>query len=146
MRSPTRSLLALSVLAVVLAACGATAGSPSESTPSPSPFELTGTITMVDGVAAGGPGVSIADALAAGSAEPLLVNGVIYKDPDGTIYLADSVTDPAVPTFGRPILEVENYPDNPPDWDMDNAEQLGLQEAYGVIFSENAQLFGVVYP
>ena len=146
MRTPTRSLLALTALAVVLAACGATAGSPTESTPSPSPPELAGTITIVDGVAAGGPGGSIADALASDSTEPMLVNGVIYQDPDGTIYLADSVTNAVAPTFGGPILEVVNYPENPADWDMDNAEQLGLQEAHGVIYRENAQLFGVVYP
>ena len=101
---------------------------------------------MVDGVSVGGPGGSIADALESGTTEPMLVNGAIYKDTNGTIYLATSVTDEAEPTFGGPILEVVNYPDSPADWDMENAELLGLQEANGVIFTDNAQLYGVVAP
>lgn len=108
--------------------------------------EVDGTLTMADGVSVGGPGGSIADALASGMTEPMLVNGVIYKDTDGKIYLATSVTDAAVPAFGGPILEVVNYPDSPADWDMENAELLGLQEANGVIFNDNAQLYGVVAP
>ncbi len=66
-------------------------------------------MTVVDGVAVGGPGGGIAAALTMGMTEPVLVNGAIFKDSDGKIYLAKSVADPAVPTFGDPILEVENY-------------------------------------
>ena len=158
MRTPIRSLLFLSLLAVVLAACGTTAGTPAESTPpssapsdppSESPDatpEVDGTITFVDGVAVGGSGGSIANALAAGSDEPMLVNGVFYMDTDGNLYLADSLTDASVPTFGGPILEVLNYPDSPDTWDMANAEVTGLQEANGVRYFENNQLFGVVAP
>jgi hypothetical protein len=157
MRTPFRSLLGLSVLAVIVAACGTTAGTPAESTPSApssqapsmspdaSP-ELAGTITIVNAGAVDGPGESIADALAAARTEPTLVNGVIYKDTDGTIYLADSLTDAAAPTFGDPTLEVLDYPDNEADWDMANADLIGLQEANGVVFRENAQLYGVVAP
>lgn len=153
----------MSILAVVLAACGTTGASTPESTATPPPsaspdpstapsespdtsVEVDGTLTMVDGVSVGGPGGSIADALDSGLTEPMLVNGVIYKDTDGTIYLAASVTDAAAPTFGGPVLEVVNYPDSPADWDMENAELLGLQEANGVIFNDNAQLYGVVAP
>jgi hypothetical protein len=47
---------------------------------------------------------------------------------------------------GDPILEVLNYPDNQEEWDMANADLIGLQEANGVRFREDAQLFGVVAP
>ena len=98
MPHPIRSTLALSVLVVILAACGTTAStspepsappssSPAEpsSSPSEAPSEepdaspdVVGTITMVDGVSVGGPGGSIAEALAANMPEPMLVNGVFY--------------------------------------------------------------------
>lgn len=164
MRHPIRSTLALSVLVVILAACGGTAStsptpsvppssSPAEPTTSPSEAptetpeaspEVVGTITMVDGVSAGGPGEAIADALAMGMTHPTLVNGVLFMDADGAIYLASSITDASAPTFGGPMLEVIGYPENTADWDMANADVTGLQEANGVLFFEDAQLYGVV--
>ena len=107
--------------------------------------ETDGTISIVEGGAVGGPGGSVADALAAGTTEPMLVNGVLFKGSDGTIYLADSVTDPATPTFGDPILEVAHYTESEGEWDMANAELLGLQEANGVVYRE-VQMYGVVEP
>ena len=149
---------------MVLAACGTAATpSPEPSEPAPSTptepsatpsvapseepdatIEVDGTITFVGGASVGGPGGSIADALAMGMTEPMLVNGVLFRDTDGTIYLADSVTDATEPTFGGPILEVLEYPDSADMWDMANAELTGLQEANGVLFLENNQLYGVV--
>jgi hypothetical protein len=163
MRLPIRFTLGLSILVVVLAACAtATAptpepsapqpSSPSEPSTTPSPSaetpeaspEIVGTITMVDGVVVGGPGGSIADALASGITDPMLVNGVLFMDADGTIYLASTLTDPAAPSFGGPMLEVVGYPENTADWDMANADVTGLQEANGIRFFETAQLYGVV--
>ena len=107
---------------------------------------MAGTITVVQDVSVSGPGGSIADALGAGSTEPYLVNGVIFKDVDGTIYLATSLADAAVPAFGDPILEVLNYYEGGSEWDMQYADLIGLQEANGVLFREGAQIFGVVAP
>jgi hypothetical protein len=75
----------------------------------------------------------------------MLVNGTLFRDSDGTIYLADSVTDPATPTFGDPILAVAGYTEAAGEWDMANAELLGLVEANGVVYRE-VQLYGVVAP
>jgi len=120
--------------------------------PSAAPFEspgtsveTAGTISVVEGGAVGGPGSSVAEALTMGMTEPMLVNGVLFKGSDGTIYLADSVTDPATPTFGDPILEVAHYTETEGEWDMANAELLGLQEANGVVYRE-VQLYGIVAP
>lgn len=107
--------------------------------------ETAGTITVVEGGAVGGPGGSVAEALTMGMTEPMLVNGVLFKGSDGIIYLANSVTDPATPTFGDPILEVAHYTETEGEWDMANAELLGLQEANGVVYRE-VQLYGVVAP
>ena len=177
MRPTIRFGLAASVLAIILAACGTTAGqapdptippstpthAPEPSpTPSPEPTEAPaspseapaespdaspesdGTFTMVDGVAAGGPGGSISEALASGITDPMLVNGVLYKDLDGTIYLASSLTNASAPTFAGPTLQVIGYPESTADWDPAYAEDTGLKEANGVLYFEFAQLFGVV--
>ena len=153
-----RSLLAASALAIVLAACGTTAATPPE-TASPSPAsptvapseapegpetpEVVGTITPV-GAAVMGPGSSISDAIASDNTEPVLVNGVLYMDTDGRIYLADSLTDASVPTFGGVHLEVVDYPTGGAEWDIANADVTGLQEANGVLFFEDHQLYGIV--
>ena len=181
MNLPIRSILALSILVVVLAACGTTAGAPvaspavptapaeptpraeptapAEPTVAPTqapteapdpapgaPREVAGTISVAEGMAFSGPGGSIQEALDAGpSGEyPTLVNGVLLKDVDGTIYLADSVTDEAAPTFGGPMLLVLNYQEGDVEWDMQYADLLGLQEANGILFRQNAQILGYV--
>ena len=160
----TRSVLTLTALTLLLAACGSTvtatpqpsapqspAPTEPEATPSAAPTEspaetpeIAGTLTMVDGVSAGGPGASIADALAHGMTEPMLINGVLFKDLSGTIYLASSMTDADAPTFGGPMLEVIGYPEATSDWDMASADVTGLMEANGILYFETAQLFGVV--
>jgi hypothetical protein len=155
----TRATL-IATVAVLLTACageivsttfqnvGETLDTPPAAAPSESPgasVETAGTISVVEGGAVGGPGGSIAEALAMGMTEPMLVNGVLFRGSDGTIYLADSVSDPATPTFADPILEVAHYTETEGEWDMVNAELLGLQEANGVVYRE-VQLYGVVAP
>lgn len=157
-------MLAATALIVVLAACGTTtAESPASPTPVPSspaapsdapseapseaPVEETetdGTITIVSGGAVDGPGGSISDALANPMTEPVLVNGALFMDADGNLFFAESLTDAAAPTFGGPILRVVDYPAGGAEWDLDNAEVTGLQEANGVLFFESMQLYGVV--
>ena len=161
MTHPFRSILAISILAIVLAACGTTGGSPASEAPSPtepaspsvepsaseSPAdeerEVAGTITVFEG-AFSGPGGTIQEALDNGPSGdlPTLVNGVLFLDTDGKVYLASSVSDTEVPTFETPMLEVLNTPNDGESWDMANAELLGLQEANGIVFNPDMQVLG----
>lgn len=165
MTHPFRSILALSILAIVLAACGTTSGSPASEAPSPtepaspsvepsveplaseSPAdeerEVAGTITVFEG-AFSGPGGTIQEALDNGPSGdlPTLVNGVLFLDTDGKVYLATSVSDTTVPTFESPMLEVLNTPNDGESWDMANAELLGLEEANGIVFNPESQVLG----
>lgn len=177
MTHPFRSILALSIVAIVLAACGTTIGAPASEQPAPSqpatpvvvpseepeptvepaaPSEpaapadeerdVDGVITVYPG-AFSGPGGSIQDALDHGSDEadnPSLVNGVLFRDTDGRIYLATSVSDISVPTFDGPMLEVLEYGSDGPMWDMENAEMLGLEEANGIVFKQDSQILGIL--
>ena len=170
-----RSILALSILAIVLAACGTTIGAPSSQEPSPSEpavpsvepsaepsvapsvepsvapseapadeeREVAGTITLFEGTWSG-PGGTIQEALDIGPSDewPTLVNGVLVRDTDGTVYIATSVSDVTAPAFDGPILEVLSYPNDGPGWDMANAELLGLEEANGIVFNQGAQVLG----
>lgn len=106
---------------------------------------VDGVITVYPGIASG-PGGSIQDALDYGPTGdlPALVNGVLFRDVDGRIFLATAVSDPAAPTFDGPMLEVLGYPNDGPTWDMGNAELIGLQEADGIVFKENAQILGTI--
>lgn len=156
MKTTARSLIAASALAIILAACGTTGASDlpsadpsSPATPSASPSdqpsgepsetpdaspEPVGIITIADGMAPTGPGLTIAEALAGDLSQPVLVRGVLFRDADGNVYLADEVVDEAVPTFGDLRLAVENIPTDGPTWDMADAEITGLQEANGTFF------------
>jgi len=182
-----RSILAFSILAIVLAACGTTIGAPSSQAPSPSEpavpsvepsaepsvapsvepsaepsvapsvepsvapseapadeeREVAGTITLFAGTWSG-PGGTIQEALDIGPTTdlPTLVNGVLFRDPDGRVYIATSVSDVTAPTFDGPMLEVLEYPNDGPGWDTANAELLGLEEANGIVFNQGAQVLG----
>jgi hypothetical protein len=177
MTLPIRSILALSILVIVLAACGTTTGTPASQpasptepaspsvepsvapsvepsvepsvAPSESPADeerdVAGTITVAEGMAFSGPGGTIQEVLdigPTGDDVPTLVNGVLFRDTDGTVYLATSVSDTDAPTFESPMLEVLNTPNDGPSWDMANAELLGLKEANGIVFLEGAQILG----
>jgi hypothetical protein len=176
MTHPNRSFLALSILALVLAACGQTADAPASETPEPSqptapsqaptdppeapseepsaaPSEepeagardVAGTITVAQ-MAFSGPGGTIQEALdtAPDGDLPSLVNGVLFRDADGSIYLATRVGDTSAPTFDGPILQVLEMDADGPSWDMANAEMLGLEEANGIVFKQDAQVLGFV--
>jgi hypothetical protein len=172
MTHPIRSILPISILMIVLAACGTTIGAPSSPAPSPtapaapsvepaapsvepsvapteSPApaaeqrEVAGTITVAE-MAFSGPGGTVQEAMDAGPGGefPTLVRGVLFRDTDGTIYLASSVSDATAPTIEGPMLEVLNTPNDGPSWDMANAELLGLEEANGIVFNQAAQVLG----
>ena len=173
-----RSILALTILAVVLAACGTTVGAPASEAPEPSlpavpsadpsvapseapvepseapvepseapadeEREIAGIITMAE-MAFSGPGGTIQEALdngPTGNELPTLVNGVIFRDTDGTIYIASAISDTDAPTFEGPMLLVLNMPNDGPSWDMAYAEQNLLEEANGIVFRQNAQVLG----
>ncbi len=42
------------------------------------------------------------------------------------------------------MLEVLEYPNEGSMWDMANAELLGLEEANGIIFQQDAQVLGTL--
>jgi hypothetical protein len=159
-----RSILALTILAVVLAACGTTIGAPASEAPEPSQpavpsadpsvapseapaveeREVAGIITMAE-MAFSGPGGTIQEALdngPTGNELPTLVNGVIFRDTDGAIYLASAISDTDAPTFEGPMLLVLNMPNDGPSWDMAYADQNLLEEANGIVFRQNAQVLG----
>jgi hypothetical protein len=165
MTTPQRSILALSTLAfvLVLAACGTTVGAPTAqptTSPDPSvapseqpadPSEPAGEERTVDGtltvaeMAFSGPGATIQEALDAGPTGdelPTLVNGVLFRDTDGAIYLATSVSDADAPTFDGPMLLVLGMDNEGPSWDMANAEIINLTEANGIVFKDDAQVLG----
>lgn len=173
MTHPIRSILALTILAIVLVACGSTVGAPASEAPAseapapsepaapsvqpsvapsvapseepaPQEREVAGTITQAE-MAFSGPGGSIQDALDAGPTGndlPTLVNGVIFRDTDGTIYLATAVSDTSAPTFDGPMLKVLNIDNDGPAWDMAYADVNSLEEANGIVFRQNAQVLG----
>ena len=177
-----RSIIALSILVIVLAACGTAVGAPTSpsqapspsqpaapptepsvepsveptvepsvepsETPAPAPLahDVRGTLTVYPG-AFSGPGGTIAEALAQGPTGddiPTLVNGVIFRDTDDTVYLATSVSDTAAPTFDGPMLKVLDTPNDGPSWDMANAELLGLEAANGIVFRQGTQVLGTL--
>ena len=162
MTAQIRTLLLLTITTILVAACGTSAGSPGSQEPDPtqpadpsveasetpaeSPAderEVAGTITVAE-MAFSGPGGTIQEALDAGSSGelPSLVNGVLFRDTDGTIYLATSIGDESVPTFDGPMLEVLNMDNTGDSWDMANAGLLGLEEANGIVFKQDAQVLG----
>ena len=172
MKLANRSVLALAGLVIILAACGTT-GAPTESdaprpsqpaTPSVAPSdapsqepeapseapeaeerETAGTITMAE-AAFSGPGATIQEAIDAGPQGdlPTLVRGVLFRDTDGRMYIASGLSDAGTPSFDGPMLEVLNMDNDGESWDMANAELLGLQEANGIVFVEDAQVLGTL--
>jgi hypothetical protein len=169
MTHPIRSIFALTILAIVLVACGTTVGAPASEAPAPSepatpsvqpsvepsvepePSEpaqeerdIAGIITMAE-MAFSGPGGTIQEALdngPTGDEIPTLVNGVIFRDTDGKIYLATSISDVDAPSFDGPMLLVLNMPNDGPSWDMAYAEQNLLEEANGIVFRQDTQVLG----
>ncbi len=169
MNKPVRLLLVAAALATILAACGTAAdpsssdnpsAEPSQPAPSEAPSEQpsepapsqpgapvpSGTLTMADGAVVDGPGVPLPEALAGDLTNPVLVSGVVFLDEDGVVWMADSVVDASVPTFGDVRVRVENYPTDGPTWDMADAEITGLQEVNGIRFYEDTKLYGTITP
>jgi hypothetical protein len=160
MKTSIRSILALSAIAIVLAACGTTTtnnppssdAAPNSPPPSVAPSEapdetpaanptVVGTLTMI-GAAVDGPGGPLADALAGDLSQPVFVRGALFLDTDGQVYFADSLVDAEAPTFGDLRVRVANHPTDGPTWDMANADLIGLQEANGIRFYADTKIYG----
>lgn len=72
--------------------------------------EPTGTLVWVAG-AAGGPGMSVSEAIAAAPSEQVLVNGWLLIDGFARTWLCEAISDSTPPRFDGACLRVENYPD-----------------------------------
>jgi hypothetical protein len=113
----------LIVLALGVASCGG--GEDGEPAPQPQP--------PIAGIGAG-PGISIDEAIAFESNEPLLVNGNIWAEGD-KVYFCDAVAESYPPQCAGVRLEVVG---------VKLAEVDGLQRVGDIAWSERTQLLGVV--
>lgn len=128
-----RILLILS-LAGVLTACGADAPASNEpDTPAPG-RAADGILTVTAGTASG-PGISIADAVNQAGQEPLLINGALFVNADGTVLLCDAIAESFPPQCGGTRLDVRG---------LDLSGVPDLQEANGVRWAEQGQVLGTL--
>jgi hypothetical protein len=92
---------------------------------------------------ADGPGGSVSDAIANAGIGPQLVNGILLRAVDGTVWLCEVLLISSPPQCAEPrLLVVENRA--PEDQTFVNGERL--HEADGVRWVENVQVFGTVRP
>ena len=136
------------LLAAAIAACGAgepravpsvVTGAPPTTMPDPT-GGATGTITVEAGVDADGPGGSISHALANAGIGAQLVNGILLREVDGTVWLCEDLLTSSPPQCAEPRLLVENRAQE----DQTFVNDAGLHEADGVRWIENMQVFGIV--
>jgi hypothetical protein len=122
---PLKVLLPVLILgALAVAACGSDdSGQPT--TPQPPPAST--------GLGAG-PGISIDEAIALGSSEPVLVNGWVHAQ-GGEVRFCDAIAESYPPQCPGVSLLVEG---------LKLEEVDGLQRAGDVAWSERTQLLGVV--
>ena len=106
----------------------------------------SGTLTAADGATVDGPGELLSEVLAGNLSEPVFVRGVVFRDADGVVWMADSVLDASVPTFSDVRVRVANYPTDGPTWDMADADIKGLQEVNGIRFFDDTKLYGTITP
>ena len=137
-----KTIVRLAVLlgALTLAACGGSGGSTppaSDDLGSPAPAPIGDGTLHVEPGTAGGPGISIEEALASAGSEPLLVNGALFVDAEGTMLLCSAIAESFPPQCGGTRLEVTG---------LDISSIPGVQEANGVQWVEQLQLLGTVAP
>ena len=162
MNLPIRPTLGLLILVFALAACGSTAdASPStpanpstpaepsapasvepDATPVPA-ADADGTFTIIPDVAVTGPGISVAEAIAAGGGDTI-IEAYLVRTVEGDLYVCDELADGATVACGSPMLQVLGLPSDGATWDPANAETTGLLEADGVLYFESSYLYGTV--
>ena len=141
------------LIAAAAAACGV--GAPSQapsaipnaaSSPNPSSLTVSGetiaTLTLGNFGEADGPGESVRDAIAHAGVEPRLVNGILLRQVDGTVWLCEALLQASPPDCAAPRVLVKNWLSG----DQTFATGQGAHEANGVRWVEKVQLFGVVRP
>jgi hypothetical protein len=104
--------------------------------------EAAATITLGAFGNADGPGGSVTEALANAGVGPQLVNGILLRGVDGTVWLCEALPTSSPPVCAEPRLLVVNWAQE--DQTFVNGE--GLHEMDGVRWVEHAQLYGVVRP
>lgn len=136
-------LTASGIVAIILVGCATAVGSPEESARAPlppgseapaAPGDADGTLQITEG-SAGGPGITIDQAIGQAGAEPLLVNGALFIGPDGSARLCSAVAESFPPQCGGTRLEVIG---------LDIGSLPNLQEANGLRWADQVQLLGTV--
>lgn len=123
MRTP---YLLLAVALIALAACGDGAADGS----------LTSTSTVAAPAPnAMGPGISVSEALADESGQPLLVNGFLFVDKDGNVTLASALAESFPPQPGGDEVVVEGL--NLSDYELTESQDLSWTE-------DQVQVLGVL--
>jgi hypothetical protein len=134
--------LLITLIAAATAACGAGAPSVAPSAPvvAPTPSgDAVATITLDNNVQADGPGGSVSFSIANAGVGLALVNGIVLKEADGTVWLCEVVLESSPPHCAEPKLLVEN-------WLPKDLAGEGVHEADGVRWQEHMQLAGDVRP
>jgi hypothetical protein len=125
-----RTLVAVSLMTLVLAACTDVVGSP---TPSAGGEPV---LVIADGDPDLGSGLSVAQALTHRATDDLVtVSGALFVDADGTVRLCDAIAESFPPQCGGDRLIVQG---------LDLATVAGLQTEGEVSWAEGVTLFGSV--
>jgi len=142
-----RSLLATGLVLVMTAACSAgnppvgSPGSPSASAPggtAGSPSSGADAVLRVNTSAiAGGPGISVQEALDSELDQDLLVNGALFIDANGDALLCDAMAESFPPQCGGARIAVEGL-------ELGTLDPTRIQEEGGVRWVEQIQLLGTV--
>jgi hypothetical protein len=120
------------IIAVLLVACG---GPGADATPDAADPGVAPVLVVADG-GAGGPGLSVGDALGHRAADDLVhVTGALFIAADGTVRLCDAIAESFPPQCGGARIDVRG---------LDPGEIEGLEEANGVRWAESVTLFGSV--
>jgi hypothetical protein len=134
-------------ITLVLGACaagGADAPTSDDGTATPNPSasaaprgpDADGVLVISSGAVASGPGITIPEALSGQAGDqPVLVNGALFIDPDGTVRLCDAMMESFPPQCGGASLVVEG---------LDLSGIPDLEDANGIRWAEAVQLFGTV--
>jgi hypothetical protein len=105
-----------------------------------------GSIELVSEFFGGGDGISVGEALDVASSAPVLVDGIVLRDADGTIWYCDRLLDDSPPRCSDPQLLVLNFPTDPDLFDPAMAETVGATTRDGITWLGGHQLYGVVHP
>ena len=125
-----RTIVAVSLITLILAACTDAVGSPAPS--------LGGepVLVIADGDPDVGSGLSVAQALTHRATDDLVtVSGALFVDTDGTVRLCDAIAESFPPQCGGDRIVVQG---------LDLASIAGLQTEGDVRWAEGVTLFGSV--